>query len=116
MEALGRESRREQSTFVLDRHGRGSNNDRAVLDCLRTLAVPALIHHASDRVIRDGLLEEPEEGSVADRAMSKAYLAVLLATYGPTDLLPDIEAWVRRVGDAGSTDCQAAIRFLKRER
>jgi hypothetical protein len=87
-----------------------------VLDCLRTLAVPALLHHASDRAIRDGLLEEPEEGSLADRAMSKAYLAVLLATYGPTDLLPEIEAWVRRVGDAGSTDCQAAIRFLKGER
>jgi hypothetical protein len=83
-----------------------------VLDCLRTLAVPALLHHASDRAIRDELLEGPEDGLLADRAMSKAYLAVLLATYGPPDLLPEMEAWVRRVGDAGSTDCQAAVRFL----
>jgi hypothetical protein len=83
-----------------------------VLECLHTLAVPTLLSHASDRALRDELLEGSEEALLADRAMSKAYLAVLLATYGPPDLLPDIEAWVRRVGDAGSTDCQMAVRFL----
>jgi hypothetical protein len=83
-----------------------------VLECLQTLAVPTLLSHASDRALRDELLEGSEDALLADRAMSKAYLAVLLATYGPPDLLPDIEAWVRRVGDAGSTDCQTAVRFL----
>jgi hypothetical protein len=53
-----------------------------VVECLRTLAVPALLRHASDRALRDQLLDGPEEGLLAYRAMSKAHLAVLVATYG----------------------------------
>jgi hypothetical protein len=72
--------------------------------------IPALAARTSNRALADEWLKSDDP--FLHRTIQAAFLAVLLRSQGASDRLAEIESKVRYVADQGSTDAQAAVRYL----
>jgi hypothetical protein len=96
--------------WLWDTHADDPASVAAVVKELEDRAIPALMEHSNDRLLRDEWLVS--EDPFLHPSVQIAYVAVLVRALGPAGKLSDIEARVRYLAAQGASDARAAVAFL----